>query len=46
VLYQVEIGVLRIDGMRTWGATAGEFECRLAGQESGTVIAPRIDRHV
>lgn len=30
--------------MPAWGAAAGGFERRLAGQESATVIAPRVDR--
>jgi len=42
--YQVQLAVPRIGGMRAWGSAAGDFERRLAGQQSGTVIAPRIDR--
>jgi hypothetical protein len=30
-------------GWRAWGAVSGEFERRLAGQESPAVIAPRIE---
>jgi len=44
--YQVQLGVPRIGGSRAWGAAAGDFQRRLAGQESRTVIAPRADRQI
>jgi len=42
--YQVQLAVPRIGGTLAWGTAAGDFERRLAGQESATVIAPRLDR--
>lgn len=44
--YQVQLGVPRIGGMLAWGAAAGDFGRRLAGQESLTVIAPGVDRQI
>jgi len=44
--YQVQLGVPRAGGMLAWGAAAGDFGRRLAGQESFAVTAPRVDREV
>jgi hypothetical protein len=44
--YQVQLGVPRAGGMLPWGAAAGDFGRRLAGQESVAVTAPRVDRQV
>ena len=41
--YSVRLSVPRIGGVRAWGAVSGEFERRLAGQESPAVTAPRIE---
>ena len=41
--YLVRLSVPRRGGWRAWGAVSGEFERRLAGQESPVVISPRIE---
>ncbi len=41
--YSVRLSVPRNGGWRAWGAVSGEFERRLAEQESPAVIAPRIE---
>ena len=43
--YQVRLSVPRVGGWRAWSAVSGEFERRLAGQES-PVIAMRVDNWV
>ena len=41
--YSVRLSVPRNGGWRAWGAVSGEFERRLAEQESPALIAPRIE---
>ena len=41
--YQVRLSVPRRGGWRTWGAVSGNFEHRLAEQESAAIIAPHIE---
>src|SRR5260370_20125758 len=41
--YLVHLSVPRTGGVRAWGAVSGDFERRLAGQESAAVIAPHIE---
>jgi hypothetical protein len=41
--YSVRLSVPRNGGWRAWGVVSGEFERRLAGQESPAVITPRIE---
>jgi hypothetical protein len=44
--YSVRLSVPRNGGWRAWGAVSGEFERRLAEQESPAVIAPRIESEI
>ena len=44
--FHVRLTVPRRDGWRQWGAARGEFGRELAGQESTTVIGPRVDSEV
>ena len=44
--FHVRLTVPRTDGWRQWGAVRGEFGRELAGQESTTVIGPRVDSEV
>ena len=44
--FHVRLTVPRRDGWRQWGAVRGEFGRELAGQESTTVIGPRVDSEV
>lgn len=46
LLFSVTLSVPRRSGWRAWGAVRGDFERRLAGQESPAVIAPQIDREI
>ena len=41
--YQVRLSVPRRGGWRAWGAASGNFERRLAEQESAAIIAPHIE---
>ena len=41
--YVVRLSVARRGGWRAWGGVSGVFERALAAQESGTVIAPRVE---
>jgi hypothetical protein len=43
---RVRLSVSRRDGWRQWGAVRGDFGRELAGQESTTVIGPRVDSEV
>ena len=43
--YSVRLSVPRNGGWRAWGAVSGDFERRLAEQESPAVIVPQISRH-
>jgi hypothetical protein len=43
IRYQVRLTVPRRSGMRAWGRARDEFEARLAGQVSDTVIAAEIE---
>jgi len=44
--YQVRLSVPRRGGWRAWATARGEFERRLAEQESAAVLAARIDSEV
>jgi hypothetical protein len=46
LLYLVRLSVPRLGGWREWGAASGDFERRLAGEESPVLIAPRVDSEV
>ena len=46
LLFSVTLSVPRRSGWRAWGAVRGDFERRLAAQESPAVIAPQIDREI
>jgi hypothetical protein len=41
--YSVRLSVPRRGGWRAWGAASGNFERRLAEQESAAIIAPHIE---
>ena len=41
--YMVRLSVPRVGGLRAWGSTAGDFERRLAQQESAMVTGPRVE---
>ena len=41
--YSVRLSVPRNGGWRAWGAVSGDFERRLAEQESPAVIVPHIE---
>jgi hypothetical protein len=43
IRYQVRLSVPRRGSWRTWGAVSGNFEHRLAEQESAAVIGPCIE---
>jgi len=44
--HSVRLSVPRTGGWRAWGAIRGEFERRLADQESAAVMAARVDSEV
>jgi hypothetical protein len=41
--YMVRLSVPRAGGQRAWGPVSGDFERRLAEQESAMVSGPRVD---
>jgi len=41
--YRVRLSVPRVGGQRAWGPVSGDFERRLAQQESATVAGPHVD---
>ena len=41
--YMVRLSVPRVGGTRAWGSAAGDFERRLAQQESATVAGPHVE---
>jgi hypothetical protein len=46
MLYLVRLSVPRLGGWREWGVASGDFERRLADEESPVLIAPRVDGEV
>ena len=46
MLYLVRLSVPRRGGWREWGAVSGDFERRLAGEQSRVLIGPRVDSEV
>lgn len=44
--YGVRLSVPRVGGTRAWGRAAGDFERRLAAQESDTVAGPRVEGQI
>ena len=44
--YSVRLSVPRRGGWRAWGAASGNFERRLAEQESAAIIAPHLEGEI
>jgi len=44
--WPVRLSVPRRGGWRAWRAVSGDFERRLAGQQSAAVIAPQIEGEI